>query len=239
MLAKKLRLICGSAQVLLGEDGVKVKAPQVLVRGAAGSVELGQTGALVSGAEVTASAVVLNEIKGPIVIVREGNAALPPGAVRVDVGSTPLDVVTGERPAKDGPQRELAVVLWGRDGKPAANTAYRIRLPDGRVLSGTTDGEGSLSEFIPGGISVVNLAYKPSREEDECLVSLEFPPDEGSAADRARAHLRNLGYLHPGIEEEDAVRAFQRDAELPLSGELDEETTSALEERQSSAGDRT
>jgi uncharacterized protein (DUF2345 family) len=239
ILAKKLRIVCGSAQVSLGEEGIKLKAPQVLVRGPAGSVELGPAGAVVSGAEVTASAVVLNEVKGPVVIVREGSASLPPGAVKVNVVASAFSAVAGEKPPEQGPPRTLAAVLWGRDGKPAKSAAYRIRLPDGQVLSGSTDGQGALSEEIPAGISIVNVAYKPSPDEDESVVSLEFPPDGGAPAERARAHLRNLGYLETGTEEEDAVRAFQRDAKLPLTGELDDATTAALEGRQASAGEPT
>jgi type VI secretion system secreted protein VgrG len=239
LLAKKLRIICGSTQITLGDDGINVRGPQVLVRGAAGSIELGAVGATVSGDEVTASAVVLNEVKGPVVIVREGSASLPPGAVKVDVAGKAFSALTGEGRPDEGPPRTLEAVLWGRDGKPATNIAYRIRLPDGRVLSGTTDGKGGLSESIPAGISVVAVAYKPSADEDETVVALEFPPDGGSPAERARAYLRNLGYVEVGTEEEDAVRAFQRDAKLPLTGELDEATTAALEQRQAGAGGRT
>src|SRR5262249_3885536 len=60
----RLELRCGSAQIILGDDEVAIKAPAIVTNGTAGKVQIDAQGASVAGQEVRCSAVMLNELKG-------------------------------------------------------------------------------------------------------------------------------------------------------------------------------
>ncbi|MDX2087894.1 MAG: type VI secretion system tip protein TssI/VgrG [Kofleriaceae bacterium] len=229
IVAKTLRLVCGSSTVSLEDGSLKVKSPTVLVRGASGSIELGPAGAAISGKDVVASAVMLNELKGPVVIIKDGSAAVAGAFSPVDVGAHQRQSVAWDKAKTETEQRSLSTVLWGRDGKAATKVPYRLRLPDGQVLTGRTDGSGAFTQAIPVGISSVELTFEPSDGEGEHVVTMHLPDSSASRDDRAALHLRNLGYLGPGIEMVDAVRLFQVDVELEPSGDLDAATIAALE----------
>jgi hypothetical protein len=73
----RLTLRCGSAEVTIGDGRVTVKAPTVVAHGAMGKVQVDAQGATTAGQEVKASAVLLNEVKGAMVIISDspGNLA--------------------------------------------------------------------------------------------------------------------------------------------------------------------
>jgi phage baseplate assembly protein gpV len=74
----RLTLRCGAAEVTIGDGRVTVKAPTVVAHGAMGKVQVDAQGATTAGQEVKASAVLLNEVKGAMVIISDSPGNLAP-----------------------------------------------------------------------------------------------------------------------------------------------------------------
>lgn len=134
-----------------------------------------------------------------------------------------------------GMRRLLRLRLLGPFGKPCANMPYSIVI-DGHALPGDrrTDEKGELSEAIPlhassGKVTVGDLFWHLDIGE---LNPVTAAPDDGVSG--AQARLQNLGY-NPGPvdgvlgpQTESALRRFQREHGLAVTGELDATTKGAL-----------
>src|SRR6185436_10164276 len=78
LTVKELKIVCGASRMTMGEKGIAFKSPTVLVRGDRGSVRLDAAGARTSGQDVRASAKILNEVKGPLVMISDTPGAVDP-----------------------------------------------------------------------------------------------------------------------------------------------------------------
>jgi hypothetical protein len=132
------------------------------------------------------------------------------------------------------PKRHLRLALKDDAGEPLAGKAYTLIL-DHEELQGTTDGDGFLEEELPFNVSRVELECEGRAWELELgnLNPLEEAPDEGISGTEAR--LINLGYaLEPTgkmtIELRSAIRAFQHQSGLEVTGHLDSKTIQKLKE---------
>lgn len=115
-----------------------------------------------------------------------------------------------------------------------AGQAYRF-IVNGTETKGTTDDKGILKEFIPA--SATEGEIKFGEGEGEVTLKLQFgyldPLNEISGVQH---RLTNLGYdcgPEPGTLDEAtklALLDFQRDNQLPLTGEPDDATKAKLEE---------
>jgi hypothetical protein len=120
------------------------------------------------------------------------------------------------------------------DPEPEADQAYRLCV-DGIWLTGTTDGDGVLTQKISPGARSAKLVLR-SGAPDERVLELELggmdPVTEPSGAAK---RLSNLGYTCLPAKEltEDiaaAIKAFQNDKGLDVTGELDDATRSSLKD---------
>jgi hypothetical protein len=122
-------------------------------------------------------------------------------------------------------------VVCAQDGKPIANAACIIHCP-GTQIQATTGGDGLLEFVAPAHVASVMLEI-PSQSIVKRLQIGHLDPVEEPSGILQR--LRNLGYV-PGaaaVLDADAalrlaVKAFQEDKGLTVSGELDDETVARL-----------
>jgi hypothetical protein len=88
---KSLKIVCGASRMTLGREGHRPEVARGLVRGDKGTVRLDAAGAKTSGQDVTASAKMVNEIKGPLVMISDTPGAVdpflgPPGTLEMVAG---------------------------------------------------------------------------------------------------------------------------------------------------------
>jgi hypothetical protein len=125
-------------------------------------------------------------------------------------------------------------IRLARFGKPFANTDYRIAI-DGKEREGATDGDGVLEEPIPPSAKKARVVLElPNNEREEFEFDLGYqnPID---TTEGMQQRLQNLGYQceTTGETDDDSVEAlklFQQDHDLEVTGRFDERTRSALED---------
>jgi hypothetical protein len=132
----------------------------------------------------------------------------------------------------------LRIVLRDKDGKdqPVSGAACQLELPDDVIVDATTDGDGWADAQVPpqtlsAVLTVAATADRPAMGWSLQVGALMPADDPRGAADR----LANLGYGAPGEDPVAclpfALRAFQEDAALTVTGELDDATAQALTKR--------
>ena len=137
------------------------------------------------------------------------------------------------------PRQHVRLALKDAEGAPQAGKSYTLVLSDQEQFQGTTDGDGFLEEKVPFAASKLELECAGLSWELElgCLNPLEDTPDEGVSG--AEARLINLGYaLEPTgkmtIRLRSAIRAFQHQNDLEVTGRLDAQTLQKLMEQHGS-----
>jgi N-acetylmuramoyl-L-alanine amidase len=137
------------------------------------------------------------------------------------------------------PRRYVRLNLKDGDGKPLAGKPYRLIVHSQEVATGNTDGDGFLEECLSFDFRKVELECEGRAWALDvgALNPLEKVPDEGVSG--AEARLINLGYdLEPTgrmtIELRSAIRAFQHQHGLEVTGRLDPKTLQKLEKQHGS-----
>lgn len=113
------------------------------------------------------------------------------------------------------------------DNEPRANAAYRLVI-DGKVIEGETDGDGFVEQPLPPRAQVGELIIDldDGGEERYQFNFGTVDPIDTEAGQRHR--LADLGYATEDLEE--AVRAFQRDLDLEVTGQADKATRDKIAE---------
>jgi N-acetylmuramoyl-L-alanine amidase len=116
-------------------------------------------------------------------------------------------------------------------GEPRKNEPYVLDV-DGKLINGTTDGDGQLEHVVPANAKAGRLILKGGAEEFPLRFGHLNPIDEVSGVQQ---RLNNLGF-HCGSEDGEAgdafkaaVSAFQARYNLPATGEVDGATRAKLE----------
>lgn len=130
-------------------------------------------------------------------------------------------------------RKPFKLKLLDADGKALARTEYKLTVGDEK-RSGRTNADGVLREEIPLEVTAATLEAGDLRFELDLghLNPLEETDDDGLSG--AQARLRNLGYRvpaidgQPGAPTERALRAFQVDEGLEVTGTLDDATRTRL-----------
>ncbi len=135
---------------------------------------------------------------------------------------------------RKGVPERLGFRLLDEENAPRANVPYVLEIDENR-FEGTTDEEGFVEvPIVPNARSGRLIVGESGGEEYQILLSHLDPIDEISGI---QARLNNLGYNRVvgdtdgelGPETTAALRAFQREHNLPVTGELDDATRSELE----------
>ncbi|MFC1712443.1 peptidoglycan-binding protein [Candidatus Poribacteria bacterium] len=131
---------------------------------------------------------------------------------------------------------DIRIVLQNEDGEPYARKEYKLTV-DGKVYRGQTDANGLLEEEVPANAKEGELVLWPNDDDPSeiLLWSLDIGYlDPISEISGIQARLNNLGYECGEANGElnettrGALRAFQRDNGLDVTGELDDATRSKL-----------
>lgn len=132
------------------------------------------------------------------------------------------------------PGRYLRVALRDAQGAPLSGRPYLLTFGP-EVIEGSTDDAGFLEAKVPFSVSQVTLECEGHSWELAlgALRPMKDTPDDGVSG--AEARLMNLGYaLEPTgkmtLELRSAIRAFQHQCGLEVTGRLDAETLQKLEE---------
>lgn len=145
---------------------------------------------------------------------------------------TDPDVEPPDEPEE--PPEPLRIQLLDECYAPCANTSYELTLPDGRKVSGTTDGGGWLEQPMPEdgpGGGDFRVTYTPPGESEPVELAVRVPPSDDVESDAVfEAHLRNFGYLTQGDDLAAGVVRFQAAIGLPMTGKLDDATKDAIDE---------
>lgn len=114
------------------------------------------------------------------------------------------------------------------DGEPRANVNYVLEI-DGASSTGTTDSDGYVEMDIPAGAREGTITLDQDGHKD--IYQLQLGHLDPLDTDQG-CHQR-LGQLAYPINEEDpsaAIKAFQQDHEMELTGELDQAVRDKLKE---------
>lgn len=178
----------------------------------------------------------LRELRGTMYILVAGDRVAIPA--RRD-GSAEVRTGNRYRVRRKGVPETLRVRFLDGD-RPRADAPYlfRVKDADGTPVAdrkGTTDAEGFVTESLPPSARVAEivLGQGVGQEVYEVAIGNVDPLDTVRGV---QARLRNLGYScgdedgEPGPGTAGALRAFQRDRGLPVTGEIDDATRAALGE---------
>ena len=132
---------------------------------------------------------------------------------------------------RKGEPCKLKVQLM-RAGKPRKNEKYTINL-DGKLIDGTTDGDGKLEHFIPGDARSAQLMLRNGQEVIPLRLGDLDPCDQPTGIQQ---RLNNLGF-DCGAEDgeigeatKEAIKKFQEAYKLDVTGEADDATKDKLKE---------
>lgn len=132
---------------------------------------------------------------------------------------------------RKGIPAKLRLRLIDDDDAPRADLAYRLDL-DGTVIEESTDGGGWLEHNIHPGIDKATLVIEGWPALTLLLGDLD-PIDEFRGI---QGRLRNLGFScgrldgKPGPRTEAALKQFQKQYDLDVTGEVDDQTRDKLKE---------
>ena len=145
------------------------------------------------------------------------------------------------------PRKELRLVVRDAKNEPLANQAYTLVLegakPEKANRSGTTDGDGMLREPLPLMCMGAVLDIADWKIQLRLGYLSPLPADEADPVGGIESRLRSLGYAagqsrkpskgKPRVIAPDtklALALFQSDAELDVTGELDDDTLTKIKE---------
>ena len=132
----------------------------------------------------------------------------------------------------------LRIMLEDEEGEPLANMEYSLVIGE-QTFEGTTDGDGLLEEEISADASEGELTV--TLDEERGNVEFVWPImignlDPVEEISGVQARLNNLGYNCGEVNGElnsrtqEALSNFQRQHDLTVSGETDDETREALQQ---------
>jgi hypothetical protein len=120
------------------------------------------------------------------------------------------------------------------EGEPVKNKPYRLDV-EGKISRGTTDGDGNIQAAIPPNADRAKLFVGEGAQEVEYSLDLGRLAPIGEV-NGVKMRLRNLGYHSGecGPQETDdfrnALKAFEADHKLTVTGKMTEETLHRLKE---------
>ncbi len=156
----------------------------------------------------------------------DSNATLLGAQVKLGKGDSASTQTRDPAPDESKP---FMVQLCDAAFKPYANKTYDLMVA-GKEFHGSTDGQGNVHEQVPKSATVADLTLwlkpPPTGTHLRWQVRIEDQLPAPSDIRGAQIRLRNLGYFTGDPDGEaseglsDAIRAFQRDQDLPNDGEL-------------------
>jgi len=223
---KTIVLECGDSRVTLSPTEVRIEAKAIVIDGHESTSIFGKKPVMHFTDVVTLASDQITLTAKSASLDLGTNATLLGSQVKLAKGGS---ASTDTRDVDPAEMKPFKLQLCDPSFEPYKNKQYDIMVA-GKRFHGTTDGSGNLSEQVPKSATVADLTLwlkdPPTGVHMRWQVRIddELPP----AADvrGAQMRLRNLGYFTgdpDGKDSEglkDAIRAFQRDQDLPNDGEL-------------------
>ena len=134
---------------------------------------------------------------------------------------------------RKGVPEKLRIRLLDEHDEPREGVSYTLEI-DGDLLTGTTDADGMIEHGIPPNARGGRLLIGESQEEEYQLRLGHLNPRGEVSGVQAR--LKNLGLYNGEIDGQmnadtiEAIKAFQEEKELEVTGELDDTTRQQLED---------
>ncbi|MFO7564004.1 MAG: peptidoglycan-binding domain-containing protein [Enhygromyxa sp.] len=116
-------------------------------------------------------------------------------------------------------------------GQPRADLPYELIFEGDGTLTGTTDGDGWIDQPIPAAATRATLSLDDGDEQYELMLGHLDPHDSSTGVQQ---RLRALGYYFGRVDADiatqtqNALRRFQEQHGLTVSGEIDDPTIDAL-----------
>jgi hypothetical protein len=176
-----------------------------------------------------ANAIVKRTRKDPYVLLPGDRVHVPPSRQKSEAAATEQR----HKYVLKGVPEKLHLRLLGADGKACADVQYRLLVDDVWVESGVTDQNGNVVVSIPPNAKAGKILMEDSGEEIPLLLGGLDPITELSGV---QARLQNLGYDVQTTDGEwtddtrEALVEFQQRHNLPVTGDLDDQTKGKLAE---------
>jgi type VI secretion system secreted protein VgrG len=230
IVAKEIHLFGESSRLSLTKEAELTSDKKAVVHGAGAGLGLAGGATLAGGKIIVAG-------KGATLVL-DAEAKLDGALVKLNCGGEGGGVSVEDRDPKlldtprDQKTKKLSVRILGVDRRPMLNKKYLLTVEGASYGDGKTTGsEGEIEHDVPEHASVGQLtvwvgAY-PDGERLQWKVDIEPKLPEPDTVPGARIRLSNLGYYQgPPVEEiderlGDAIRRFQTDVNLPITGRLD------------------
>ncbi len=230
---ESLELRCGDTVLTLSPDGLTIETPKCQVL-ADDELLLDSGGAVL---KLDDSLIGLGkkaqlQASGSSLVL-DANAALDGALVKLNCGP---GQASADGETEDDEETEMfQFTAVDATDKPYANLRYELCVGDLR-LKGKTDGSGKLKQKIPTTARSAKISlWTNDKSRIDYLVKFEDVPPVTDLKG-AQVRLRNLGYYDGDVDGEithelyTAVRGFQTDYDLKVSGELCGATQDKLEE---------
>jgi uncharacterized protein (DUF2345 family) len=245
-----INLVCGGSGLSITPAGIAFATPAMTAAaGGSAKVSMGGDSAVLSGKTVTLEADGVCSIKGKSKLkLQEAESGKAKGKDAKSVGEESTDaadpivfhgraerrIVPSEKnpdaaDPNDKDEFTLRLQLHAKDHSCCANVAYIITLPTGQVIEGSTDASGILMCPLPSEIDRCELEYWPEGESEAGVTVEVLLHEKSDDSDKSLLnHLRNLGFGAEGESTEESLFRYQRYAEIPVTGKLDEQTKASI-----------
>jgi type VI secretion system secreted protein VgrG len=227
-------ITCGESSIEITKDAITLKAPTIKIAASKALTASGKGPALRLDEQA--------ELVSKTVKIYSSKASLELGDdAELDGKTVKLNCKNPEPPLPEDESAEpltqpFSVKLTDAAFKPYANKDYVLHAAGNRY-EGTTDSDGKIDIELPLEAQVANIALwleaRPTGPVKRYVVELRALPGHDTVAG-AQMRLRNLGYYW-GKETDEidaptrkALRDFQGDHDLPVTGDLDEATKAKL-----------
>lgn len=232
---KKLLFVCGDTSIEMTQEGIRMVGSKLTLEGTTSITVKGNGPAMVLGddAELISKKVRVIAEKSSLELDQEVKIDGP----QIKLNSSGIDKSLS---AEEGGVKTKPVDLEFTDEefKPLANKEW-ILVAGGAKLEGTTDGDGHLKTDVPedaesADITIFAEARPEGRQLKYRIQLAALPPPD--ALPGVKARLRNLGYYWgepDDVLDDDtraALRSFQEDHDLEVTGEPSQPTQDKLKE---------
>jgi type VI secretion system secreted protein VgrG len=227
-------LECGESRVTLTPDQVRIEGKAIVVDGHESTSIFGKKPVMHFTDTVTLASDTITLTAQGASLALDSNATLLGAQVKLGSGSS---ASTQTRDLTPGETKPFQIQLCDPAFKAYAGKQYDLMVA-GQRFHGTTDGQGGLTQQVPKDATMADLTLwlkdPPTGTHLRWQVRIDDQLPPVSDVRGAQIRLRNLGYFTGDPDGQasdgltDAIRAFQRDQNLPNDGELGGETLGKL-----------
>jgi len=232
---KRILFVCGDTSIEMSQEGIRMVGSKLTMEGTTSITVQGNGPAMVLGdeAEIVSKKIRLIAEKSSVELDQEAKI----DGTLIKLNSSDLDKSVSSQTGAPK-TKPIDLELTDEEFQPLAGKEW-ILVAGGVKIEGTTDGDGHLKTEVPEDADAADITlYAGGRPEGRKLqyrIQLAaLPPPETLPGVKAR--LRNLGYYWGDPDDvldadtRAALREFQEDHELEVTGEPNDETRAKLKE---------